>query len=491
MERGKVRVSIKTRLIVTFAGLTLLVLGLTGVLLYRTTRASLEAEVGRKLLAIARIAAESIPVDLTLRLQKRMLENGGLAELPRTYVSNREKLINLVSTTGVSRIYIFDRQYRSLADSYLGAPMGMPYPNVEFFLHEVKLALSGKPTLTPLFRGTDKGYFKSCYLPVIKNGEVQAIVCVEAKANFLEELNNLGRRITLTGLVGVLLTIIAAFILSHSIVTPINRLVEASERIGKGNLRQPITVKGVGEVEFLAKTMETMRQKINRRDEELMAMLAGVAHEIRNPLGGIEIFTGLLADELKPDSEQRELLAKISNEVQNLKQIVKQFIDFAYPLKTRKEKLKIAGIMDEILPSLEPKINSNGIRMTVSGDGDLAVKADREQLKRALENIVLNAVQAMPRGGDLEINWGRNGKEVFIAVKDTGNGIPPDLQRKIYNPFFTTKERGCGLGLAITKKIVEGNGGRIEVESEPGKGSTFTIRFPGPGKDERKTGGKR
>jgi signal transduction histidine kinase len=473
-----IKFSIGTKLILTFVGLTLFVVAVTGYLVYGSIRSSLEDELGRKLMAVARIAETTIPLDMTLSLQRRSLDSGSDEELPRVSRSNREKLRDLALAAEVSRIYLFDPDGRSLADSYLGTPLGMSYPGLEFFRHEIREVLAGQPTKSTLFRGPGGGHFITCFLPVVADGQVKAVVCAEASATFLAELDRLGNRILVTGLLGILLTAVAALLLSRGIVTPINRLVDAAEGIGKGNLKSPIEVTSSDEVGFLARTMETMRRKINRRDEEMMTMLAGVAHEIRNPLGGIEIFAGLLSEGLAQQPEEAELVGKINHEVQNLKLILGQFIEFAYPLKTRKETCRVEDLVGEVLPSVEQKIASNEIKLVVGGDDSATIHADREQMKRALENLTLNAVQAMPEGGDLRISWRRNARNIIVSISDTGPGVPLSDQEKIYDPFFTTKKQGCGLGLAVTRKIIAENHGRIDLHSETGKGATFDLLFP-------------
>jgi signal transduction histidine kinase len=247
----------------------------------------------------------------------------------------------------------------------------------------------------------------------------------------------------------------------------------------RGEMTEPVAVESRDEIGFLGDALENMRRGIVRRDRHLRTMLAGVAHEIRNPLGGIEIFAGLLRDDLPEEDPRRAHLEKIVREVQHLKTIVNEFLVYARPRKPVLEPFPLREAIDDVGFLLAGDAQARDVRIeTRLPDAELRVYADLDQVKRALVNLVKNAIQASPRGGQVEIESDQAHDRVRIAIRDYGPGIPPDRVKQIFDPFFTTKGAGAGLGLSIVRSIIEENEGEIWVESVPGEKTTFFVVLP-------------
>jgi signal transduction histidine kinase len=226
-------------------------------------------------------------------------------------------------------------------------------------------------------------------------------------------------------------------------------------------------------------------------------MAAGLAHEIRNPLGSIKGAAQFLQPAVKtpgsPGSsdradlgDQREFLNIIVEEVNRLNKIVSQFLDYARPYRGEQKPLEIADVLKKTLQLLA-KEESNPVEIgTAFAERLPPVRADAEQLFQVFLNLSLNALQAMPQGGKLLISTGlrratrRGAAAAFLEIRfrDTGVGIPPGDLKNLFIPFFTTKEKGTGLGLPISQRIIENHGGTIEVRSQPGEGATFTVLLP-------------
>ncbi len=212
-------------------------------------------------------------------------------------------------------------------------------------------------------------------------------------------------------------------------------------------------------------------------------MIAGVSHEIRNPLGIIRSTAELLDSRVEGERLKR-FSSIIVEESSRLNDILTEFLDFARPQLLRPVKCRVEDILDKNLLVLEAEFHRAGIDVLKHyRTGDYCIEADQDMLYRAFVNIFSNAVQAMPEGGLLSVETavsaGRNGdSRVEIQVKDTGGGIPKEALKKIFNPFFTTRENGTGLGLAIVRSIVDNHNGEIEVMSEEGGGATIIIRLP-------------
>ncbi|MFQ5834981.1 MAG: ATP-binding protein, partial [bacterium] len=231
-----------------------------------------------------------------------------------------------------------------------------------------------------------------------------------------------------------------------------------------------------------------------QRSKKLAAlgeMSAGVAHEIRNPLGVIKSSAQMLRDEFKPvetRGEYQELTTFIIEEVNRLNRVITEFLSFARPTPPNLQRVNINEIIDKTIQLIasQEKVTPD-VKIKVETSKNLPVlMGDPEQIIQALLNIVLNSLQAMPDGGELRIavRGADDAEEKYpasliqIQITDTGEGIPVSIRDKIFNPFFTTKEEGSGLGLAIAHKIIENHKGFIEVESEVRKGTTFKIFLP-------------
>jgi len=221
----------------------------------------------------------------------------------------------------------------------------------------------------------------------------------------------------------------------------------------------------------------------SERFAALGEMIAGVSHEIRNPLGIIRS-TAELLDCRMNDDKQKRFSSIIVEESTRLNDILTEFLDFARPNKLHPAVCKIEDILDKNLSVMEAECQRLGISVQrFYQTGDCCLEADHDMLYRAFVNIFANSLQAMPEGGMLTIrtsitNGTNDASFVEIQVEDTGMGIPKETMKKIFNPFFTTREKGSGLGLAIVQTIVDNHSGEIEVISLPGCGATLLIRLP-------------
>jgi signal transduction histidine kinase len=206
----------------------------------------------------------------------------------------------------------------------------------------------------------------------------------------------------------------------------------------------------------------------------------GVAHEVKNPLNAIRLHVEVARQKMaRGDADIAPQMEIISREIVRLDRVVKTFLDFAKPVDLKFSNVSLRELMDEIAQLARPQAEASNIQVEVLLDEDgVEVRADRDLLKQALLNLVMNAIEAMPGGGALRLEAlaGEDGAE--LRISDTGGGISPELREKIFRLYFTTKKEGSGIGLAMTFRIVQLHDGTIEFTSEPGKGTTFLIRLP-------------
>jgi signal transduction histidine kinase len=207
-------------------------------------------------------------------------------------------------------------------------------------------------------------------------------------------------------------------------------------------------------------------------------MVAGVSHEIKNPLGIIQSTAELLSGMNEASEAQRRLSGVIREESGRLNRIVTEFLDFARPQVPNVQPCHLEEIIQKNLSFLHPELERKGITVNTNLDGrSFPVRADQDLLYRAFLNIFLNAMQAMTEGGRITVTAQEEKDHCLVEIEDTGGGISPENLRRIFNPFFTTKEKGTGLGLSIVRKIIEGHKGTMAIESREGLGTTVRIRL--------------
>lgn len=208
---------------------------------------------------------------------------------------------------------------------------------------------------------------------------------------------------------------------------------------------------------------------------------AAFAHEVRNPLNAVSIGLQRLRAEFNPEpaGEYAQFVDLMQGEVRRLNTIVEEFIALARPLPVKPLPMDAADLVRETAALVEPEARQAGVELRVAAPPALPLVADRDHLKQVLLNLVLNAVQAMREaGGTLSIEAAGSREAVTLTVADTGPGIPLDALPRIFDPYFTTKSGGLGLGLTIARRIVEAHGGALEADSQPGRGARFRVSLP-------------
>ena len=219
-----------------------------------------------------------------------------------------------------------------------------------------------------------------------------------------------------------------------------------------------------------------------RRLSMLGDLTAGVSHEIRNPLNAISMGLQRLRTEFKPAMDREEydrVLELVTGEVRRLNALVEEFLTLARPPVLKPEPVAVASLVDEVVGLIEPEARRGGVRVErFVPEGLPPLAADRDRLKQVLLNLTRNALEAMPEGGTLRLEARATSRGLTLAVSDSGSGVPAEMRPRVFEPYFTTKVRGLGLGLAIARQIVEAHGGTIDVEPAAEGGACFRIHLP-------------
>ena len=447
----------------------LVIFAVLGTYFYFSTEGLLDRELGQRLISVSNFAATQIKPYYLSSLKLQNPNN-------LTATSLKEKFNEMRQKNEIERIYLFDLQNQSLLDTDPNYQPGSIYQRNYIHRDEIQRAIQGNASPSLLFKNQNNLYMKSAFSPVMDQGKVIAILGVDGNATFFKSLRILERKLILSGLFCMLTIFLVSYFLSKRIVNPINQLVLAAKKIGDGDLDDSIQIRTANEIGFLGFVMDEMRKKIVERDQELQVMLRGIAHEVRNPLGGIELFSGILSEEVK-DEKSKLAVSKIQKEVTNLKNLTEDFLNFARKPSLQIEEIDFNDFMDEIRLYFAQQIENSGISLNIHSTLKTFM-ADAYHLKRLLLNLIHNSIQAVNKTGAIDIEAHEENRQVQICVCDDGHGISQENLVKIFDPFFTTREYGNGLGLSFVQKIVQAHGGTIAAVSELNKGTKMIITLP-------------
>jgi len=413
-----------------------------------------------------------------------------------------EHVNNLIKKKNIVYVIITDRHGRIFAQS-TGALKKIPEPinsNVRGLVKTFLVQTYHNPTFTaqindisvPVFVDTNKW-------GTVRVGFSLEHMRVEMTKNILV--------VIMTSLVSVLIGIGVALILSRFVTGPIEKLARSMETVASGNYEQEISIDTADEFDLLSRSFNEMAVSLKKSKAELkktytrlmqkekMAALGElttrIAHEIKNPLGIIKGSAQILIEETEDSDVKSEVVNFIIDEVNRLDIKVRDLLNHSRPRPPNLKKTDINETLEERIHFWEsPKNLGNQIKITRKYTKALPdILIDREQIRQVILNLLINCSEAMPDGGIITVATGfesqkedpensRDLGNVLVAFEDTGIGIRKEDLGRIFDPFFTTKKEGTGLGLSTVNRIIENHKGKINVESEIGKGTRFTLRFP-------------
>ncbi len=591
----------------------IIILFVYGGFAYYVSKRTFDAELGDRLLAIARLSSGQTRAEWLPYLDGK----GELYERFRDFLAEKER------ESQAKNLFILDLSGRVLVDAN-----GQYDFQENNWLRDLDpdpflQAKNGVPSSSILFPESDGGIYKIGYAPIYKNKKIISIMGVEASAKFINGLNQFAKVLFTFGLACLALMGGLLFAFGRRFISPIEAMAKASQKIAEGDFSRRIPVTSSNELGALAYAFNEMTKRLQSHNEyilesmsngllvmdlrgivitfnqaaseileipkehamgrdfevvlskfpaflkavktahmthrhlesqeinlseenpkfirlrsapllgadsqelgtevlftdetqlrrlqtqikttEKMATIgelaAGIAHEIRNPLGAMKGFTEILLKKLEKSPDAKEMVADIASEIEILNKIVTNFLVFAKPTSLETQETELSEAIEGVLPLIEKEAEGKKIEIVFEKTEEISLQLDVEQFRRAVLNLALNAIQASPRTAKIKMGMNRSTRTellVFLAkngfsglvpsetegnwasvwVSDQGAGIAAENFKKLFNPFFTTKTEGFGLGLSITRKIVESMGGSVSAANRPEGGAMFLIILP-------------
>lgn len=466
--------------------LIVVLIAVSALLLERRQRSAIIQEVEKRALVMAQALESATASDL----------------LTYNYVSIEQSVLKFSKEPDLVYALVLDKE-GNVAAQFL-----RDYPLRGILQRRGERKLTG-PTVDQLqLPGTERDTVYDVTLPVAVEGSPEPWGTVRLGVSLKAMHQEIARtRWQIAGLciLGLFLGSVAATLLSRRLTRPIQALTNGVAAVGRGDFSQRIEVTSQDELGQLSVAFNEMTRQLGRvRDLEerlrradrlaaLGTMAAGIAHDIRNPLTSILIFSQLMSLH-HDDPDVREKFDRVvPRELERVQAVIEDMMELARPATLHLEPVNLNEVLTQVLELYEGQATTQGIKIARDFDADLTpCSADRKRIHRCFGNLIANAIQAMPNGGDLTIRT-RLAEATFLApqaggapmepavcvsIIDTGPGIPPERLSRIFDPFYTTKEKGLGLGMAITHRIVEDHKGTVDVQSQVGLGTTFIVHLP-------------
>ncbi len=459
------------KVILLVLSVLLVSMSLLSIPLYWYSRAALDEELGEQLKRISAIVSYSLDKDMIRTLN----EEPGLQGIRR----HVEGALTGFAVSGIEGLTLYKQDGSILAQEQ----------KLQKHIARLSPALPGlltlendiDPVVSEIYELDDGRHVKAVALPLNLGANEKVILVVWAGASYMGIIQQMQGSLLWIFLAAVVVAVALTLVFSQSLIRPVRALSQYAGAIQSNINSEPVFLNRSDEFGELNQSLVEMHEEIKKQEESARQLLAGIAHEIKNPLGGMEIYSGLLEDELTQLASQEgqdadSYLRKIRVELQHLKQIVQEYLDYARPLKSVIESVKLSEIFENVQALLKPELDTQNQSITMTGDARLL--ADRSKLHRVFLNLLQNGLTAAGKNAQLKITIESDRSTVNIYFEDNGSGIPEADQERIFEPYFSTHDRGYGLGLSIVRSIVGELSGTIVVQKSSETGTIFKVSLP-------------
>jgi nitrogen fixation/metabolism regulation signal transduction histidine kinase len=371
-----------------------------------------------------------------------------------------------------------------------GQPIANPQPLAQL-IQKVHITDHDESAVIRWDSGTDETV--NAFPLLGANDKTLAILLVGSSRQIYTELRSEIRSAALFASgAGLLLAVLLSSIAAVRVTRPVEELAHAAREVAAGNLEARVTAQTNDELGILAESFNRMTRDLIAHRERLVQaervaawreLARRLAHELKNPLFPLQLTVENLMrsrEQSPQDFEEtfRESASTLLSEIANLKSIINRFSEFSKMPQPHLQEVSLRDLVAGVLRVYEAHLEKVKIVVNTECTDSGSISADPELLHRAVSNLVLNSIDAMPQGGELTVRTSRDVNTGRIEVGDTGTGLTPEECARLFTPYYTSKSHGTGLGLAIVQSIVSDHGGRISVQSQPGKGTTFMIELP-------------
>ncbi len=455
--------SIRSRIIFTFTIITVLLVGLFSRLAYLTAREIYLEQLSEELELLLQVVTD--------RLEMRYLDllTGGQADTKaeqfyRRFLKQQTALLH------VNALFLFNLKGELLVQVNDQTTV-TPRPALLIYHRELEELPVGTALTSLPFKGKDGAWYLWSFQRLSENHYLGAREGLQRLAR-IDAMSHLFWGI---GITGVLLTLLAGWLVARSLSRPVEKLVDFSTQLGKGEFSAK-TPQGISrELQILANAMDRMRHDLANYHRERENMLAQIAHEIRNPLGSIELLSGLLEEDLRQNHMSTEYARKIREEISGLKSLITAYLNYSRPPQANPEWLDVNEMVNQVAEFFHPQFQKRKIHFQVKHQIAAEIRFDPGHLQQVLSNLLHNSLAACKTGGEITVTIHQNNNALRIEVMDNGTGISGEIRDRIFEPFFSTRTDGSGLGLPICRKLCQENEARIFLaDGTPGQ-CTFVV----------------
>lgn len=446
MKTKKMFQNVTLPLTLFLLGTTFILFWSSGWLVYEWLKISKEKDLGEKLISIGKTSTYIFNQSALLLLDEDLLNS---LDYSPTFTNLINSIKSVTKENNLRSMIILNKKGEVLIDPQFIYSVGEKFEKIIIDITAWEKALAGIPAASDYYFFKNSP-FKSAYIPIKdENGLIIAIFRIEANRNYFSSLYLLANFLLW---IGIIISLVLLF----------------------------ISLRVSGMVKNILKSEEAMA--VADRFQSLGTLSAGLAHELRNPLGIIQVTTDVLKTELKED-EQKKLADDIIEEVKRMNALLTQFLHFSKTSSDTSElkTISLVPLLNTLISLLQKSVKNHKIKISLNyeideDDNVIDVLGEEKGLRQVFINLILNAVDAISdKEGYVNINVSDNKKKVFVDIIDNGCGIAYENSKRIFDPFFTTKQSGTGLGLTVSKKIIEGFGGSIEVNSNKDVGTTVRV----------------